>query len=93
MSSPWLTSGTTSLTPPSFIAASAGESRSSFSTSTTPETLARYVRIGSFGAISSSGAACCGTSATAGVSSGVLRPSRLKRFCQNPRLFLVCAVI
>jgi hypothetical protein len=77
------------LTPASFIAASAGESRSSFSTSTTPETLARYVRIGSFGAISSSGASWRGMSATAVVSSEVLPPSRLKRFLQNPRLFLV----
>src|SRR3712207_6960211 len=68
-----------------------------------PETLARYARIGSFGAISSSGAATCWVaSGTAGASSGASRPSRLNRFCQRSeehtselqsRQYLVCRLL
>src|SRR5215204_5819072 len=50
-----LTSGTTSSISADFIALSAWESRSRSSTSTTPETVARYAKIRSSGAISISG--------------------------------------
>lgn len=60
INSPWLTSGTTILTSASFIRRNAGESNSSLSTSTTPETPARYARMGSSGEISSPGASSVG---------------------------------
>src|SRR6266568_2396596 len=55
MSSPWLMSGTTSLTPAARSALTAGESSWSSSIATAPDPAWKYARIGSFGAMSIGG--------------------------------------
>ena len=74
MSSPWLMSGTTSLTPAARSALTAGDSRWSSSIGTAPDPAWKYARIGSFGAISIGGVSTIRAPASESAGGAAVRP-------------------